>query len=56
MNVSVDIRQQDGKRLADTPRTTPPQATEVFDAPLRAADDQVRSIIAANLGRKAAPH
>ena len=56
MNVSVDIRQQDGKRLADTPRTTPPQATEVFDAPLRAADAQVRSIIAANLGRKAAPH
>jgi membrane fusion protein (multidrug efflux system) len=56
MNVSVDIRQQDGKRLADTPRTTPPQATEVFDAQLRAADAQVQTIIAANLGRKTLRH
>ena len=54
MDVSVDIRQQDGKMLSDTPSTTPPQATEVFDAQLRAADAQVQAIIAANLGRKAA--
>ena len=57
MNVSVDIRQQDGKRLADTPRTTPPQSTGVFDEQLRAADAQVQTIIAANLGRhKALSH
>ena len=50
MDVSVDIRQQEGKMLADSPRSMPPQATEVFDAQLRAADSQVLAIIAANLG------
>ncbi|WP_084153781.1 efflux RND transporter periplasmic adaptor subunit [Simplicispira psychrophila] len=54
MDVSVDIRQQDGKMLSDTPSTTPPQATEVFDAQLHAADAQVQTIIAANLGRNKA--
>ncbi len=54
MDVSVDIRNQDGKTLSDTPSTTPPQATEVFDAQLRAADAEVQAIIAANLGRKVA--
>ena len=52
MDVSVDVRQQDGKTLADTPRTTPLTATTVFDAQLRAADTEVQNIIAANLGRK----
>ena len=52
MTVSVDVRQQDGKTLADTPRTTPLTATTVFDAQLRAADAEVQAIIAANLGRK----
>lgn len=57
MEVSVDIRPQDGKRLSDTPSTTPPQATTVFDTQLRAADTQVQAIIAANLGRtKALSH
>ena len=55
-HLQLDIRQQDGKRLADTPRTTPPQATEVFDEQLRAADAQVQTIIAANLGRKTLRH
>lgn len=55
MDVSIDIRQQDGKMLADSPRSTPPQATEVFDAQLRAADSQVQAIIAANLGHTPAP-
>ena len=52
MDVSVDIRDQDGKTLADTPRTAPLTATAVFDEQLRAADAEVQNIIAANLGRK----
>ena len=52
MVVSVDIRNQDGKNLADTPRTAPLSATAVFDEQLRAADAEVQNIIAANLGRK----
>ena len=52
MDVSVDIRDQDGKTLADTPRTAPLTATAVFDEQLRAADAEVQNIVAANLGRK----
>ena len=55
MEVSVDIRNQAGKTLADTPRTAPLAATAVFDEQLRAADTEVHNIIAANLGRKVAP-
>ena len=55
MEVSVDIRNQDGKTLADTPRSAPLAATAVFDEQLRAADTEVHNIIAANLGRKVAP-
>lgn len=51
MQASVDIRNQDGKTLADTPRTAPLAATAVFDAQLQAADAQVQHIIAAHLGR-----
>ena len=54
MEVSVDIRNQDGKTLSDTPRTAPLTATAVFDEQLRAADAEVQNIIAANLGRKVA--
>ena len=54
MQVSVDIRNQDGKTLADTPRTAPLTATTVFDEQLRAADTEVHNIITANLGRKVA--
>ncbi|WP_119966351.1 HlyD family efflux transporter periplasmic adaptor subunit [Simplicispira lacusdiani] len=52
MEVKVDIRDQDGKALADTPRSAPVAATPVFDAQLQAADEDVQKIIAANLGRK----
>jgi len=52
MEVKVDIRDQDGKALADTQRSTPVAATPVFDAQLQAADEDVQKIIAANLGRK----
>ena len=54
MDVSVDIRNQDGKTLSDTPRTTPLTSTAVFDVQLRAANAEVQNIIAANLGGKAA--
>jgi len=52
MEVKVDIRDQGGKALADTPRSAPVAATPVFDAQLQAADEDVQKIIAANLGRK----
>ncbi len=54
MVVSVDIRNQDGKSLADTPRSAPLSATAVFDEQLRAADAEVQNTITANLGRKVA--
>ena len=54
MEVKVDIRDQGGKALADTPRSAPVAATPVFDEQLQAADEDVQKIIAANLGRKLA--
>ena len=55
MVVKVDIADQSGKTLSDTPRTAPVASTTVFDAQLQAADAEVANIIAANLGgRKAA--
>ena len=53
MEVKVDTADQSGKALADTQRTAPVAATTVFDEQLKAADDDVARIIAANLGRKA---
>ena len=53
MEVKVDTANQSGKALADTQRTAPVAATTVFDEQLKAADDDVARIIAANLGRKA---
>lgn len=52
METEVDVRDQSGKTLADAERTTPVASTKVFDAQLQAADEDVRQIIAANLGRK----
>ena len=52
MDVTVDTEDQSGKSLADTPRTGPLAATEVFDAQQRATDAKVEQIIAASLGRK----
>jgi membrane fusion protein (multidrug efflux system) len=60
MEVKVNTADLSGKALADTQRTAPVAATTVFDKQLKAADDDVANIIAANLGRKAqagtAPH
>ncbi|HNZ90505.1 MAG TPA: HlyD family efflux transporter periplasmic adaptor subunit [Acidovorax sp.] len=53
MEVKVDTADQSGKALADTQRTAPVAVTTVFDEQLKAADDDVANIIAANLGRKA---
>ena len=52
MDVSIDIRDQSGKTLSDTPRTAPLTSTAVFDEPLRAADERVAQIVAENMGRK----
>ena len=55
MVVKVDIADQSGKTLSDTPRTAPVASTTVFDAQPKAAHAEVANIIAANLGgRKAA--
>ena len=50
--VSIDVRDQSGKAQARTPRTEPLTSTAIFDAPLRAADERVAQIVAANMGRK----
>lgn len=55
MLAEVDVRDTSGKALADAPRSEPVASTTVYDAQLQAADAQVRQIIAAHLGRKAAP-
>ena len=52
MDVSIDVRDQSGKAQARTPRTEPLTSTAIFDAPLRAADERVAQIVAANMGRK----
>ena len=51
MAVAVDVRDQNGKSLVDTPRTTPVAQTTVFDRADAAADAEVARIIKANLGR-----
>ncbi len=51
MEATVDVTQQDGKALADAPRSTPMVQTQVFAALDQKADEEVRRIIAANLSR-----
>jgi membrane fusion protein (multidrug efflux system) len=51
MDAEVDVRSQDGKTLADAPRSQPVAQTPVFAAEDGAADAEVRRIIASNLGR-----
>ncbi len=52
MNVEVDVSRQDGKTLADAPRVaTQAQPAVVQD---NAADDAVRRVIAANVGKGSA--
>jgi len=50
MDVTVDVRDQSGKSLADAPRANASVQTMVFDAAQRGADAQVQRIIAQNLG------
>ena len=52
MEATVDVSQQDGKMLADAPRAAAQVQTAVFEAQDRGAAEQVRTIIAANMGRK----
>ncbi len=52
MDVSIDIRDQSGRDLTNTPRTEPLTSTAVFDEPLRAADLRVAQIVAQHMGRK----
>lgn len=50
MEAVVDVHQQEGKSLADTPRTDPAQITQVFNIPQHTADAEVQAIIATHLG------
>ncbi len=50
MEAEVDVAGQDGKSLADTPRTAPLVQTAVFDIALAEADARIAQIIAANAG------
>jgi membrane fusion protein, multidrug efflux system len=51
MDVTVDVKDQSGKTLADAPRSDSTLQTTVFDADDREADAAVQRIIAANLGK-----
>ena len=51
MEVEVDVSQQSGAMLAQTPRQEPVARTEVFDAVQKDAEAMVTRIIAANAGR-----
>jgi membrane fusion protein (multidrug efflux system) len=51
MEVEVDVRHQDGKTLAEAPRASVLAQTEVFNRQDKGADEEVRRVIAANLGR-----
>jgi len=50
MTAEVDVTRQDGKTLADAPRTAPVAQTQVYQALERGADTEVRRVIGANLG------
>jgi membrane fusion protein (multidrug efflux system) len=54
MEARVDVSLQDGKMLADAQRAPVVAQTTVYDQVNRDAADEVRKIIAANLGRPAA--
>jgi len=55
MEVSVDVSDQRGKTVADTPRSEPLAQTRVFDMLTGAADAEVARVIQANIGRAATP-
>jgi membrane fusion protein (multidrug efflux system) len=50
MDAEVDVRQQDGKTLADAPRNAALAHTQAFAAPDGAAEAEVQRVIAANAG------
>ncbi len=52
MDASVDVRNQDGKMLADAPRAAAMVQTQVYSALDSGATEEVRKVIAANLGHK----
>ena len=51
MEVNIDTRAQDGKALADAPRSAPVASTPIFDDQLQDADVYVQRIIQSHLGR-----
>jgi membrane fusion protein (multidrug efflux system) len=51
MDAEVDVRKQDGKTLADAPRSASAVQTQVYSALDKGADAEVERVIAANLGR-----
>jgi membrane fusion protein (multidrug efflux system) len=55
MDAEVDIRQKDGKSLADAPRADALARTQVYSNFDDGADAEVQRIIAANLGRATSP-
>ncbi len=52
MNVAIDVSDQSGADLANTPSTAPLSSTAIFDETLHAADARVAQIVAENMGRK----
>jgi membrane fusion protein (multidrug efflux system) len=54
MDARVDVSKTDGKSLADAPRAHAVAQTDVFDRVNRDADGEVRRIIVANAGGRAA--
>ena len=54
MNVEVDVSNKDGKALADVPRAPSLASSHAFAGQEGAANQEVRRVIAANLGKSAA--
>ena len=52
MEATVDVSQKDGKTLADAPRAAAQVQTTVFASLDSGADEEVRKIVAANMGRR----
>jgi membrane fusion protein, multidrug efflux system len=53
MDAEVDVSNQEGKTLADAPRSSPVAQTQVFSSVDNGADAEVRRVIVANAGRGA---
>jgi membrane fusion protein, multidrug efflux system len=51
MDAEVDVRNQDGKALAEATRVAPVAQTQVFNVLDKGADAEVQRVIAANTGR-----